>query len=90
VSRPLPSSTVITPSLPTLSIASAIILPISVSWLAAQAPTWAISLDDLMGLDIFTSSATIAAQAFSTPRLSCMALAPAVTFLRPSSKTASA
>ena len=34
MSRLLPSSTVMTPSLPTLSIASAIILPICSSWLA--------------------------------------------------------
>ena len=36
---PLASSTVMTPSLPTFCIASAIILPISASPLAAIAPT---------------------------------------------------
>jgi hypothetical protein len=39
VSRLLASSTVITPSLPTFFIASAIILPIDLSPLAAIAPT---------------------------------------------------
>ena len=44
VSRLLASSTVITPSLPTLSIASAMILPIVSSPLAEMVPTWAIFL----------------------------------------------
>ena len=39
ISSDLPSSTVITPSFPTLSIASAIILPISLSLLAEIVPT---------------------------------------------------
>ena len=43
VSVVLPSSTVITPSLPTFSIASASRSPISGSLLALIAPTWAIS-----------------------------------------------
>src|SRR5574341_1137933 len=47
--RLLPSSTVITPSLPTLSIASAMILPMSLSELAEIEPTWAISLEVLQG-----------------------------------------
>jgi len=47
----LDSSTVITPSLPTLSIASAMILPIWASWFAAQVPTWAISVELLTALD---------------------------------------
>ena len=42
MSRVLPSSTVMTPSLPTLSMASASILPIVASPLAAMVPTWAI------------------------------------------------
>ena len=57
-SRPLPSSTVITPSLPTLSIASAMILPIVSSALAEIAPTCAISLLVVQGLEIFFSSST--------------------------------
>ena len=49
-SRPLASSTVITPSLPTFSIASAIFSPTSVSPLAEMMPTWAISLRARHGL----------------------------------------
>ena len=41
VSRLLPSSTVSTPSLPTASIASEMIRPISESPLLATVPTWA-------------------------------------------------
>src|SRR5512133_3373216 len=44
VSRPLASSTVMTPSLPTLAMASAMILPISSSPLAEMVPTWAMAL----------------------------------------------
>src|ERR1700719_2151974 len=43
VSRPLASSTVITPSLPTFSIASLMIFPMVASPLAEMVPTWAIS-----------------------------------------------
>ena len=59
-SSALPSSTVITPSLPTLSIASAMILPIDSSALAEIAPTCAISLLVVQGLEIFFSSSTTA------------------------------
>src|ERR671919_603837 len=44
-SSDLPSSTVITPSLPTLSIASEMILPMLASALAEIEPTCAISLE---------------------------------------------
>jgi hypothetical protein len=44
VSMVLDSSTVIVPSLPTLSIASAMMSPISVSPLAEMVATWAISV----------------------------------------------
>src|SRR5215207_9431460 len=43
VCRPLASSTVITPSLPTFCIASKIISPMLVSPLAEMVPTWATS-----------------------------------------------
>ena len=82
VSRLLPSSTVMTPSLPTLSIASAIILPICSSWLAREAPTWAISLEDSTFLLICFSSSTIASTARLMPRWICVALAPLATFLQ--------
>ena len=47
VSRLLASSTVMTPSLPTFFIASAIMRPISASPFAEMVPTWAISSLDL-------------------------------------------
>ena len=90
VSRDLPSSTVITPSLPTLSIAWAMIFPISVSWLAAQVPTCSTCSEELIFLESLASWATRAATALSMPRLIWLALAPAVMFLRPSLKMASA
>ena len=61
VSRPFASSTVMTPSLPTFSIASAIRSPISLSLLAEIDPTWAISFLPLVGTLIFLSSSTTAA-----------------------------
>src|SRR3954471_12220116 len=88
VSRPLASSTVITPSLPTFSIASAMRSPISLSLFAEIEPTWAISFLPAVGTEIFFSSSTMAATARSMPRLSAIGLAPAVTFLRPSRKIA--
>src|SRR5271165_4016182 len=84
VSRLLASSTVITPSLPTLSIASEIILPIALSPLAEIAPTCAISSDFVTLRLCFESSATIASTAASTPRLTSIGFAPAATALTPS------
>jgi hypothetical protein len=83
VSRDLPSSTVMTPSLPTLSIASAIIWPICWSWLAELAPTWATSLELSIFLLMRESSSTIASTAAWMPRWICVALAPLATFFRP-------
>src|SRR4249920_2721801 len=83
-SSPLPSSTVITPSLPTLSIASAIVLPIAVSALAEIAPTWAISLLVVQGLLIFFNSSTTAVTALSMPRFRSIGFMPAATYLKPS------
>src|SRR5580765_202304 len=90
LSRPLPSSTVITPSLPTLSIASAIVLPISGSALAEMAPTWAISFDELHGREIFFSSSTDVATALSMPRLRSIGFMPAATYFMPSATIACA
>ena len=90
VSRPLPSSTVITPSLPTRSIASAICLPTSGSLLAAIVPTCAISFVPLTATFIESSFAMTQSTAFWMPFLMPIGLAPAATFLRPSSKIASA
>ena len=73
----------ITPSLPTLSIASAMILPISVSLFAEIVPTWAMSLPST-GFDILSSASTAARTPASMPRFNSIGLAPAVTFLMPS------
>ena len=84
----LASSTVITPSLPTLSIASAIISPMAGSWLAEMVPIWAISFLFLVGFAIFWISGIIAATAASMPRFMSIGFAPAVTFFIPSRKIA--
>jgi hypothetical protein len=80
----LASSTVITPSLPTLRIASAIISPISVSPLALIVPTWAMSSLPLVGVDSFLSDSITALTAESMPRLSSIGLWPAATSFEPS------
>ena len=84
LSRPLPSSTVITPSLPTLSIASAISLPIASSALAEMAPTWAISLLVVHGLESLRNSSTVAMTALSMPRFRSIGFMPAATYFMPS------
>ena len=63
------SSTVMTPSLPTFSIASAIRLPISLSLFAEMVPTWAISFLPAEGTEIVLSCSTTASTALSMPRL---------------------
>src|SRR2546430_729549 len=90
VSRPFASSTVITPSLPTLSMASAILSPISLSPLAEIVPTCAISFRPLVGAEIRFSSSPTSSTALSMPRFSDIGLAPAVTDFRPSRKIACA
>jgi len=84
VSIPLASSTVIVPSLPTFSIASAMISPIVESLLAEMVATWEISLRSLTDLESFTRSFFTLSTALSMPRLSSIGLIPAVTFLSPS------
>src|SRR5260370_12818325 len=90
VSRLLASSTVITPSLPTFSIASAIKSPMVRSPLADTMPTWAISALLLVDLESFFSSSTTAVTARSTPRLRLIGSWPASTSLAPSRKRARA
>src|ERR1051326_1493594 len=90
VSADFDSSTVMTPSLPTFSIASAIRLPIVLSLLEAIDATCAISVLSFVDLDIFFSSSATASTAASIPRFSPIGLAPAVTFFRPSRKIACA
>jgi hypothetical protein len=88
VSADFDSSTVITPSLPTFSIASAIRLPIVLSLLEAIVATCAISFLSLVDFDSFFSSSLTASTAASMPRFSPIGLAPAVTFFSPSRKMA--
>ena len=90
VSRLFASSTVMTPSLPTLSIASAMMSPIAVSPLADTVPTWAISSRPLVGFDCSFSASTILATALSMPRLSVIGSWPAATIRAPSVKMARA
>src|SRR5665213_2826206 len=84
VSRPLASSTVMTPSLPTLAMALAVMSPTSLSPLAEIVPTWPISSFDLTFLERFLSSATTASTAFSMPRFRSIGFMPAATDLLPS------
>src|SRR5213594_5028117 len=88
VSADFDSSTVITPSLPTFSIASAIRLPIVLSLLEAIVATCAISFLSLVDLLSFFNSSATASTAASMPRLRPIGLAPAVTLRRPSRKMA--
>ena len=81
--RVLLSSTVMTPSLPTFSIASANSLPISAS-LAEMAAIRSRSSRPLTGTAMRLISATAASVARSMPRLISIGLAPAVTLRRPS------
>src|SRR5512134_2446895 len=81
---PEPSSTVITPSLPTFSISSAIVLPIDSSLFAEIVPTWAIAFWSLQGFESFFNSSVATSTALSMPRLTSIGLAPAATAFRPS------
>ena len=83
-SRPLASSTVITPSLPTFSIASAIFSPTTVSPLAAMLPTWAISFEPETGFERFLRSSTTLVTARSMPRFRSIGFMPAATDFMPS------
>ena len=80
----LASSTVIVPSLPTFSIASAMISPMPESQLAETVATCLISSEFLIFLEIEASSLVIVSQAASMPRLTKIGFAPAETLLRPS------
>src|SRR6202171_844262 len=81
------SSTVMTPSLPTFFMASAMMLPICRSLLAEIVPTCAI-MSPLTSRCSFLISSTAASTAFSMPRLSAVGLAPAATVFTPSRKMA--
>src|SRR5215469_7284055 len=79
----LDSSTVITPSLPTFSIASAIKSPISWSLAEIDATCAILSLVSTFFLND-SISATAISTAFSMPCLICSGLLPAVTLRKPS------
>ena len=84
VSAVFPSSTVITPSLPTLPMASAIIFPIEASPLAEIVPTCAISEDLVILVAFFNKSPAISPAALSIPRFRSIGFMPAATRLSPS------
>src|SRR6266481_2592306 len=84
VSSDLASSTVITPSLPTFCIASAIIRPISWSLLAETVPTWAISSLVDTFFERFSMSFTTASTARSMPRFRSIGFMPAAAARAPS------
>src|SRR5438128_7736492 len=83
------SSTVITPSLPTFFMASAMMPPICLSLLALIVPTCAI-ISPLTSRCSLRISSIQASTARSMPRLSPVGLAPAATVLTPSRKIACA
>src|SRR5437762_3051765 len=87
VSIVLDSSTVMTPSLPTFFMASAMMPPICLSLFALIVPTCAI-MSPLTSLWSFLTSSTAASTAFSMPRLRAIGLAPAATVFTPSRKIA--
>src|SRR5262249_27961568 len=76
VSRPLASSTVITPSLPTFSIASEIMSPMVRSPLADTVPTCAISSRLLVDFDCFFSPSTTRPTACLEPGLGDLGWGP--------------
>ena len=78
VSRVLPSSTVMTPSLPTFSMASAMMSPITWSLLAEMAATLATSALPLTSLDWVLRLSLTAVTAARMPRASAIASAPLV------------
>ncbi len=87
VSIVLDSSTVMTPSLPTFFMASAMMPPICLSLLAEMVPTCAI-MSPLTSRESFLISSTATSTARSMPRLRPVGLEPAATVLTPSRKMA--
>jgi hypothetical protein len=71
-------------------MASAMILPIFSSPLAATVATFSRSFCPFTSIDIFSSLAVIASTAFSIPRFMSIGLVPATTARSPSLKMASA
>ena len=89
VNKPFASSTVITPSLPTVSIAAAIISPIAESLFAEIVAICRILLVSVpTSWDSSDKFATIAATALSIPRLISVGLDPAATNFIPAATIA--
>ncbi len=82
------SSTVITPSVPTASIQSAIKLPINSLLPAEIVATCALISFESTGFDIFLISEIASSTALLIPFLIPIGLAPAVRFFKPSLKIA--
>jgi hypothetical protein len=80
----LASSTVITPSRPTFSMASARSSPMVASPLALMVPIWAISSRRWVAFDCSLRPSVTCATPASMPRLSSMGLCPAATRRAPS------
>jgi len=80
----LDSSTVITPSFPTFSIASASILPISGSLFAEIVAIFVISSAPFTGFAFFLISSTAIFTALSIPRFNSIGVIPAATDFTPS------
>ena len=87
VSADFDSSTLTTPSFPTVSRISETSSPIAGSLPEMVATSFIPDLP-LTGLDIFASFSTTASHARSIPRLICIGFEPAATFLAPSWKMA--
>mmetsp|Transcript_6127 Transcript_6127/g.16989 ORF Transcript_6127/g.16989 Transcript_6127/m.16989 type:complete len:200 (-) Transcript_6127:367-966(-) len=87
-SRVFPSCTVITPSLPTFSIALAMSSPMATSPLAEMVPTWEISSGVLIIFARLFSWLMTWSTAALMPRLRSMGLRPAATDRRPSTRMA--
>mmetsp|Transcript_56366 Transcript_56366/g.114838 ORF Transcript_56366/g.114838 Transcript_56366/m.114838 type:complete len:223 (+) Transcript_56366:1213-1881(+) len=79
-----PSCTVITPSLPTRSMACAMRSPMALSPLAEMVATWLISSTSWMALERAWSTSTTASTAAIMPRRRSMGFMPAATDLQPS------
>ncbi len=88
VSADLDSSTVMTPSFPTASMASAMIFPMVASLLADMVATCSISFLPDTGMESFFISFTTVSTALSIPLLMSMGFAPDAIALKPSLKMA--
>src|SRR5690348_11010668 len=73
-----------TPSLPTFSMATAMVWPMDSSEFAEIVPTCAMALESLQGFERRFNSSVVTSTAVSMPRLMSMGLRPEATAFRPS------